>query len=116
MRTNLCVVKISRDDQICSNLLIMRRVGKVADADTLSEVLNILRDINPSLSKKLTKDVSVYSYNSIERKKMKCRILLENYRPVFNDIAGRIYVSSGEGDNHLGYNSDSLFTSIYHLV
>lgn len=84
--------------------------------DPISEVLNVLRDVNPNLAKSLTKQVSIYSSDARERKRMKCEILIDKHRPVFEEIAQRMFPFDKESNNPLGYRSDSLFTTIHHLI
>ena len=86
------------------------------ELDPISEALNHLRELDPNLGKRLTKEVSNHSSDARERKRRKLDILVERHRPVLDEIAKRMYPTDMETSSPLGYSSKSLITSIHHLI
>jgi len=90
--------------------------GKELDV-FLKFLLQRLRDLYPHVSRELTKRAdSRKGMTSLDRKKCKILLLLENHRPVFDELGAELNRAFGSPHNPLGYSSSAFFNSVYHLV
>jgi len=84
----------------------------------LGFILNKLPNINPNLSKLLTKEANKRKglETTLERKKFKVLLLIEKHRSVFDEIAVLMNKEFSTPANPLGYSSSDFFTSVYYWV
>ncbi len=84
--------------------------------EPISEVLKILAESYPNISKELTKRLPHKLSDSRERKLRKVELLMIHHKSIFLEIANIIYEVSPESVNPIGFSSKSLFTSVQKLI
>lgn len=84
--------------------------------EPISEVLKMLAESYPNISKELTKRLPDTLRDSRERKLRKVELLMLHHKSIFLEIANIMYEVSPESVNPIGFSSKSLFTSIQKLI